>query len=74
MCIKGAAMKRTNIELDEGKIKELKKITGMKTSKAIIDYALKELIRKNNQRRVLGLKGKIKWEGNLETMRMTRGI
>lgn len=67
-------MKRTNIELDEEKIKELKKMTGIKTSKAIIDYALKELIRKYNQHKILDLKGKIKWEGNLETMRSTRGI
>jgi Arc/MetJ family transcription regulator len=67
-------MKRTNIELDEEKIEELKKMTGMKTSKAIIDYALKELIRKCNQHKILDLKGKVKWEGNLETMRTMRGI
>jgi Arc/MetJ family transcription regulator len=74
MCIKGVTIKRTNIELDEEKIKELKKITGMKTSKAIIDYALKELIRKHNQHRILDLKGKIKWEGDLESMRMVKGL
>jgi Arc/MetJ family transcription regulator len=68
------AMKRTNIELDDKKIEELKKITGLKTSKAIIDYALNELLRKSNQHKILGLKGKIKWEGDLEHIRLARGV
>ena len=67
-------MKRTNIVLDENMINDLKKVTGLKTSKAIIDYALKELIRKYKQHRILDLKGKIKWTGNLNKMRLVRGL
>jgi len=66
------AMKRTNVVLDEKLIESLKKLTGLETSKSIIDYALKELLRKYKQRRILGLKGKIKWEGDLKKMRSTR--
>jgi len=65
-------MKRTNVVLDEKLIESLKKLTGLETSKSIIDYALKELLRKYKQRRILGLKGKIKWEGDLKKMRSTR--
>jgi Arc/MetJ family transcription regulator len=67
-------MKRTNIELDEKLLEEGKKATGIKTSKALIDFALKELIRKHRQKRILKLKGKIDWNGNLDEMRTLRGI
>ncbi len=66
-------MKRTNIELDEKLIEEGKKATGIKTSKALIDFALRELIRKQNQKRILDLKGKIDWNGDLDQSRTMRG-
>ena len=67
-------MRRTNIVLDEKLIERGKKATGLKTSKAVVDFALKELIRHSNQRRILDLFGSIDWEGNLSQMRKTRGI
>lgn len=67
-------MKRTNIVLDEKLLEKGKKATGLKTSKAVVDFALKELIRHSNQRRILDLFGSIHWEGNLSKMRTTRGI
>lgn len=67
--MKGWFMKRTNIELDENLLEEGKKATGIKTSKALIDFALKELIRTHKQKRILELKGKIEWAGNLDEMR-----
>lgn len=66
-------MKRTNIELDEKLIEKGKKATGIKTSKALIDFALRELIRKQNQRKILDFKGKIKWVGDLDRSRAMRG-
>jgi Arc/MetJ family transcription regulator len=67
-------MKRTNIVLDEKLVEKGKKATGLKTSKAVVDFALKELIRHSNQRRILDLFGSINWEGNLSQMRTMRGI
>ena len=67
-------MKRTNIVLDEKLIETGKKATGLKTSKAVVDFALKELIRHSNQKRILDLFGRIEWEGNLEQMRSMRGV
>lgn len=66
-------MKRTNIELDEKLLSRGKKITGIKTSKALIDLALRELVRRRNQRKILELSGSIKWDGNLSQMRAARG-
>lgn len=67
-------MRRTNIVLDEKLVEKGKKATGLKTSKAVVDFALKELIRHSNQRRILGLFGSIAWHGNLSHMRSMRGI
>ena len=66
-------MKRTNIVLDEKLVEKGKKVTGLKTSKSVIDFALKELIRHSNQRRILDLFGSIDWDGDLSKMRSMRG-
>jgi Arc/MetJ family transcription regulator len=66
-------MKRTNIILDETLIKTGKELTGLKSSKAVVDFALKELVRHSNQKRILELFGKVDWQGNLVKMRATRG-
>jgi Arc/MetJ family transcription regulator len=68
----GGMMKLTNIEIDENLIKECIKTTGIKTRKSLIDHALRELLRHENQFRILELKGKIEWEGNLDEWRKGR--
>ena len=65
-------MKRTNVELNEQLLSRGKKLTGIKTTKGLLDHALKELIRRRNQKRILELKGKVKWEGDLSQMRKMR--
>lgn len=66
------AMKRTNIVLDEKLVRQGLRSTGMKTRRALVDYALRELVRREKQVGLLALKGKIRWEGDLEAMRITR--
>ena len=65
-------MKRTNIVLDDDLVEDCIKATGIKTQKALIDHALRELLRHENQTKILDLKGKINWEGNLEEWRQDR--
>ncbi len=60
---------RTNIVLDETLVKNCTKITGIKTKKALIDHALRELLRHKSQKRILKLKGRVTWEGNLDEWR-----
>jgi Arc/MetJ family transcription regulator len=67
-------MKRTNIILDEKLLEKGKRATGLKTGRAVVDFALRELIRHSNQRRILGLFGTVEWEGNLSHMRSMRGM
>jgi Arc/MetJ family transcription regulator len=66
-------MKRTNIVLDEKLVEIGKKATGLKSSKAVVDFALKELARHSNQRRILELFGKVEWGGDIRQMRSMRG-
>lgn len=65
-------MKRTNVELDEKLVSDGMRLTGIRTRKALIDHALKELVRRKGQRSILRLKGRIQWEGDLDEMRRNR--
>lgn len=67
-------MKRTNVVLDENLVKNCIKITGIKTQKALIDHALRELLRHENQIKILELKGTISWDGNLDEWRQGRSL
>lgn len=67
-------MIRTNIELDEKLLNAGLKATGLKTRKALINYALKELLRHKDQMKILKLRGAISWEGNLAVSREGRNI
>jgi Arc/MetJ family transcription regulator len=64
--------RRTNVVLDEDLIEAGMKITGLKSRRALIDYALRELLRRESQRKILELKGKVRWEGDLPSMRQKR--
>jgi Arc/MetJ family transcription regulator len=65
-------MKRTNIVLDEELVEVCLKSTGIKTRRALIDHALRELLRHESQKKILELKGKVHWEGNLDEWRESR--
>lgn len=65
-------MKRTHLVLDEQLIEAGLKATGFKTQTELVDYALRELLRRENQKQLLELKGRIHWEGNLDEIRQGR--
>jgi Arc/MetJ family transcription regulator len=71
-CLSVYVMKRTNIVLDEKLVCEGLKTTGLKTQRALIDFALKELVRREKQSDLLKLKGQVHWTGDLSAMRKTR--
>ncbi|PHV63300.1 type II toxin-antitoxin system VapB family antitoxin [Cyanobacterium aponinum] len=51
-------------------INEAMKITGLKTEAEVIELSLKTLINLKKQEEIKQFKGKLKWEGNLEEMRL----
>ncbi len=62
-------MKRTNIEINENLMKEALKLTHLSTQKEVVNLALENLIKSMNRRKMAELRGKVKWEGNLDEMR-----
>jgi Arc/MetJ family transcription regulator len=76
MCISQFAgwkmKKRTNIVLDEDLIEAGLTATGLKTRKELVDFALLDLLRREAQKKILGLKGMVQWEGDLSEMRKKR--
>ena len=65
-------MKRTNIVVDESLVEAALKATGLKTRRELVDYALRELLRRESQKKILELKGKINWQGDIRAMRKGR--
>ena len=60
---------RKNIIIDDDLMKTALKSSGLNTKKAVVEEALKLLIRLKKQSRLLELRGKVKWEGSLNKMR-----
>lgn len=65
-------MARTNVVLDDALVAECQMLTQIKTRRALIDHALQELLRREHQKKILDLKGKVKWEGDLKAWRKPR--
>jgi Arc/MetJ family transcription regulator len=63
---------KTNIDLDVELVGKALKMTGLRTKKELVHYALAELVRRKEQKSLLNLRGKINWTGNLTKMRETR--
>jgi Arc/MetJ family transcription regulator len=60
---------RTNIVIDEKLMNDALLATGLKTKKEVVELGLKTLVRLNQQKQLKKLKGKLKWDGDLEAMR-----
>ena len=67
-------MSRTNIVLDSRLVEEGLRLTGLKTKRNLVDHALRELLRHEKQAKLLELRGKIDWEGDLAEMRAGRAF
>ena len=77
LCVEDDAVKsesvRTNIVLDSKLVAAGLKATGLKTRRELVDFALRELLRHKQQKKLLQLKGNVSWEGDLDEMRKGRG-
>ena len=62
---------RTNIVIDDQLMNDALKITGLQTKKEAVEEGLKALIKLRKQADIRALRGKVKWEGDLDDMRST---
>ena len=60
---------RTNIVIDDELMAKALKATGLKTKKEVVEQGLKLLIRRQEQQSIRDLKGKLRWEGDLDELR-----
>jgi Arc/MetJ family transcription regulator len=63
---------RTNIDIDDRLIEEAMKSSGSRTKRAAVEAGLRLLIQTRSQDSIRKLRGKVKWEGNLQRSRLGR--
>ena len=63
---------RTNIEIDEQLIRQAMRCSGARTKRAAVEAALHLLVKTHAQAGIRKLRGKVRWEGNLEESRLGR--
>ncbi|HYU34162.1 MAG TPA: type II toxin-antitoxin system VapB family antitoxin [Thermoanaerobaculia bacterium] len=51
----------TNLELDDSLVTRAMQVTGIRTKKALVEEALRTLIRQTEQREVRDLRGRLHW-------------
>jgi len=60
---------RTNIVIDDDLLEGAKRATGAKTTGEAVELGLAALIRLKEQEEIRGLRGKLRWTGDLDEMR-----
>ena len=70
--VNGQPTMKTTIDIDEDLMARAQGACGTRTHKATIEEALRTLIRLREQEEILGLAGKVRWEGNLDESRPDR--
>ena len=65
-------MSRTVIDIEDDVLKKAQRLTGLSKKVDVVNYALKRLVEQKAIERVLELKGKIRWEGDLTEIRRGR--
>ncbi len=63
---------RTNIVIDNHLMQQALEATGLPTKRAVVEAALKLIVRLKAQERMRELRGRVAWEGDLEESRRSR--
>jgi len=61
---------RTNIVIDDELMNEAMTLSQLKTKKAVVETGLKLLVQIKKQEQIKGLRGKLKWDDDLDAMRL----
>ncbi|MBO9580514.1 MAG: type II toxin-antitoxin system VapB family antitoxin [Sphingobium sp.] len=60
---------RTNIVIDDRLMSEVMKASGARTKREAVEMGLKTLLRLARQSDIRKLRGKLRWQGDLDAMR-----
>lgn len=64
---------RTNVVIDDQLLAQAQRLTGLSTTREVLEEGLKLLVRLKRQEKVKAWRGKLRWDGNLEAMRTDSG-
>ena len=60
---------RTNIVIDDQLIADAQQLSGLSTKREAVEAGLRLLVQIKRQERLRTYRGKLRWEGDLDTMR-----
>lgn len=63
---------RTNIVIDDALMKKALQLTHCKTKREVVEEGLRTLLRLKQQKQLRKFKGKLRWTGDLEAMRLDK--
>jgi len=63
---------RTNVVVDDNLMKSALRVSGLKTKRDAIEEGLRLLVQLRSQKDIKRFRGKLKWSGNLDKMRLDR--
>ena len=63
---------RTNVVINDALMESALKVSGLRTKKDAIEEGLKLLVQMQCQKEIRNFRGKLKWPGNLDEMRLDK--
>jgi len=63
---------RTNIEIDDQLVDQAMRSCGARTKRAAVEAGLRLLVKTHSQSAIRKLRGKVRWEGDLNESRLGR--
>ena len=63
---------RTNVVIDDDLMASALKVSGLRTKRDAIEEGLKLLVQVKGQEKIKGFRGKLKWSGSLDEMRLDK--
>lgn len=60
---------RTSVVIDDRLLAQARRLTGITTTREVLEEGLKLLVRLKQQEKVKAWRGKLRWDDDLETMR-----
>ncbi len=60
---------RTNIEIDDRLMKDMLRVTGLKTKREAVEFGMRTVLNLRKQAEIRKYRGKLSWKGNLNDMR-----
>jgi Arc/MetJ family transcription regulator len=63
---------RTNIDIDDRLMRQAMRSSGARTKRAVVEEGLRLLIQTKGQASIRRLRGKVAWQGDLNSSRLER--